>query len=106
MIKLLFAYKNLNTLRLVVDEKLLRIAAELGLPDGAVLLSPDIVVPISIGFFRPKIYLPIMNLTDAEFRIVLRHERQHICERRLLGQALLYGTCSRSVVESSGTHIS
>ena len=78
LIKLLFAYKNLNTLRLVVDEKLLRIAAELGLPDGAVLLSPDIVVPISTGFFRPKIYLPIMNLTDAEFRIVLRNERQHI----------------------------
>lgn len=78
LIKLLFAYKNLNTLRLVVDEKLLRIAAELGLPDGAVLLSPDIVVPISIVFFRPKIYLPIMKLTDAEFRIVLRHERQHI----------------------------
>ena len=78
LIKLLFAYKNLNTLRLVVDEKLLRIAAEPGLPDGAVLLSPDIVVPISIGFFRPKMYLPIMNLTDAEFRIVLRYARQHI----------------------------
>lgn len=54
LIKLLFAYKNLNTLRLVVDEKLLRIAAELGLPDGAVLLSPDIVVPISIVFFPSK----------------------------------------------------
>ncbi len=78
LIQLFLTYKNLHTLHLITDERLLNIKAELGILDRIVLISPDIAVPISTGFFQPKIYLPAMDLTDAELRIVLRHEQQHI----------------------------
>lgn len=75
--QLFLAHKNFHALHAIPDERLFNIGAELGLPKGTVLLSPGIAIPISTGFFRPKIYLPALNLTDAELLTVLRHERQH-----------------------------
>ena len=51
LIQLFLTYKNLHTLHLITDERLLNIKAELGILDRIVLISPDIAVPISTGFF-------------------------------------------------------
>ena len=52
LIQLFLTYKNLHTLHLITDERLLNIKAELGILDRIVLISPDIAVPISTGFFQ------------------------------------------------------
>lgn len=78
LIRLFRTYKDLRKFCRGPDEEIQRVAAELGLLAGDIFLSPDVVVPISTGFFRPKIYLPVMKFSNAELRVILRHERQHI----------------------------
>lgn len=43
-----------------------------------VAVSPEIKVPYVAGVFGKTIYLPLLELTDDEWRFVFRHEIQHI----------------------------
>ena len=56
---------------------LIDLAGEL---DGsfALLVSPAISRPYVSGLFRPVIYLPDIDLPEEQWRIILRHEVQHI----------------------------
>ena len=56
---------------------LLELAGEFG-GDFGLLVSPSISRPYVAGLFRPVIYLPDIELSEAEWRIILRHEVQHI----------------------------
>lgn len=46
-----------------------------------ILVSPQVSTPHTVGFFRPAIYLPALELTEAEWDYILRHELQHIKSR-------------------------
>lgn len=59
---------------------LLELAGEFG-GDFGLLVSPSISRPYVAGLFRPVIYLPDIELPEAEWRTVLRHEVQHIRSR-------------------------
>lgn len=76
--RLLLTYKYLRKFCRRPDEETQRAAAELGLSAEDIFLSTDLTVPISTGFFRPKIYLPAMKLSNTELRVILRHEQQHV----------------------------
>ena len=56
---------------------LLELAGEFGSNYG-LLVSPMISRPYVAGLFRPIIYLPDLELPEEQWRIVLRHEVQHI----------------------------
>lgn len=43
-----------------------------------VKLSPNVREPYTVGIIRPVIYLPIIDYTDEELRLVLEHELCHI----------------------------
>lgn len=60
--------------------ELLEIAAEYG-NDFAVLISPQLNMPFTSGILRPIIYLPDVELNNAEWRMVFRHEITHIRSR-------------------------
>lgn len=53
------------------------LAGELGSNFG-LLVSPSISRPYVAGLFRPVIYLPDIELPEEQWRIILRHEVQHI----------------------------
>lgn len=56
---------------------LVELAGELGSNYG-LLVSPSISRPYVSGLFRPIIYLPDIELPEEQWRIILRHEVQHI----------------------------
>ena len=56
---------------------LLELAGEYG-NDFSLLVSPSISRPYTAGLFRPCIYLPDIELPEEQWRIILRHEVQHI----------------------------
>jgi len=56
---------------------LLDLAAEQGC-DFGLLVSSSISRPYVAGLFRPVIYLPDIELPEAQWRTVFRHEVQHI----------------------------
>ena len=56
---------------------LIDLAGELGSSFG-LLVSPSISRPYVAGLFRPVIYLPDIELPEEQWRIILRHEVQHI----------------------------
>ena len=56
---------------------LLELAGEYG-SDFSLLVSPSISRPYTAGLFRPCIYLPDIELSEEQWRIILRHEVQHI----------------------------
>lgn len=56
---------------------LVELAGEYGRHFG-LLVSPSISRPYVSGLFRPVIYLPDVELPEAQWRIILRHEVQHI----------------------------
>lgn len=56
---------------------LVELAGELGSNYG-MLVSPSISRPYVSGLFRPIIYLPDIELPEEQWRIILRHEVQHI----------------------------
>ena len=56
---------------------LVDIAGEFGCNYG-ILVSPSISRPYVSGLFRPIIYLPDIDLPEEQWRIILRHEVQHI----------------------------
>lgn len=56
---------------------LVDIAGEFGSNYG-ILVLPSISRPYVSGLFRPIIYLPDIDLPEEQWRIILRHEVQHI----------------------------
>ncbi len=56
---------------------LVELAGEYGRHFG-LLVSPSISRPYVSGLFRPVIYLPDVELPKEQWRIILRHEVQHI----------------------------
>ena len=69
--------RELLQLDFVEKPELLEIAAELGSRYG-VLVSPQLRMPFTTGLVRPVIYLPDVELSREEWRMVFRHELSHI----------------------------
>lgn len=44
-------------------------------------VSPEVQMPYVTGYFKPEIYLPPLELSEAEWSYVIRHEQQHIASR-------------------------
>jgi len=72
--------RYLQSIDFVDRPELLKIAAEYG-NDFAVLISPQLHMPFTSGILHPVIYLPDVELSDAEWRMVFRHEITHIRSR-------------------------
>ena len=72
--------RYLQSIDFVDRPELLEIAAEYG-NDFAVLISPQLHMPFTSGILHPVIYLPDVELSDAEWRMVFRHEITHIRSR-------------------------
>lgn len=72
--------RYLQSIDFVDRPELLEIAAEYG-NDFAVLISPKLNMPFTSGILHPVIYLPDVELSDAEWRMVFRHEITHIRSR-------------------------
>ena len=64
-------------LELIDNERISHIAEEFG-KGFELKISPDVDLPYVAGFFRPVIYLPNAELSDEQWRDILRHETQHI----------------------------
>lgn len=69
--------RELLQLDFVEKSELLEIAAELGSRYG-VLVSPQLRMPFTTGLVHPVIYLPDVELSREEWRMVFRHELSHI----------------------------
>lgn len=69
--------RYLQSIDFVDRPGLLEIAAEYG-SNFAVLISPQLHMPFTSGILHPVIYLPDVELSDAEWRMVFRHEITHI----------------------------
>ena len=72
--------RYLQSIDFVDRPELLKIAAEYG-NDFAVLISPQLDMPFTSGILHPVIYLPDVELSDAEWRMVFCHEITHIRSR-------------------------
>lgn len=72
--------RSLRGMDFVDKPHVLELAAEYG-DRFAVLISPRLVLPYTSGLLRPVIYLPDAELSDEEWRMVLRHEVMHIRSR-------------------------
>lgn len=72
--------RYLQSIDFVDRPELLEIAAEYG-SSFAVLISPQLHMPFTSGILHPVIYLPDVELSDAEWRMVFRHEITHIRSR-------------------------
>lgn len=59
------------------NERVSRIAAEFG-KGFRLKVSPEIDLPYVTGLLKPVIHLPDVELSDEEWRHILRHETQHI----------------------------
>lgn len=69
---------KIRNLRKVQNTRIEQVVKEC-LGDKVVLvISPDIDVPIVTGLRRAYIYMPVLELTDEEIKLVLMHEFQHI----------------------------
>lgn len=71
---------SLGGLDFVDKPRVLEIAGEFG-GDFAVLISPQLRDSYTSGILRPVIYLPDLDLSDGEWRMVFRHEITHIRSR-------------------------
>ena len=72
--------RYLQSIDFVDRPELLEIAAEYG-SYFAVLISPQLNMPFTSGILHPVIYLPDVELSDAEWRMVFCHEITHIRSR-------------------------
>lgn len=68
---------SLHGMDFVDKPRVLKIAGEFG-DNFAVLISPQLRDSYTSGILRPVIYLPNLDLSDDEWRMVLRHEITHI----------------------------
>ena len=69
--------RYLQSIDFVDRSELLEIAAEYG-NDFAVLISPQLNMPFTSGILHPVIYLPDVELSGTEWRMVFCHEITHI----------------------------
>lgn len=69
--------RDLRGIDVVDRPRILEIAAEYG-SNFAVLISPQLRSSYTSGLLRPVIYLPDLELSDDEWRMVFRHEITHI----------------------------
>jgi len=60
------------------SEQVDRLVEKIGLRNVKVLVSPDVNIPFVTGFFRPKIYLPALALSDQAMEWILQHELRHV----------------------------
>ena len=72
--------RYLQSIDFIDRPELLKIATEYG-SNFAVLISPQLHMPFTSGILHPVIYLPDVKLSDAEWRMVFRHEITHIRSR-------------------------
>ena len=72
--------RSLGGMDFVDKPRVLTIAGEFG-GDFAVLISPQLRDSYTSGILRPVIYLPDLDLSDDELRMVFRHEITHIRSR-------------------------
>lgn len=68
------------------DDQANLLAEFVDLDNVAVVCRDDIQIPMVVGVFRPVILLPtnLGHTTQAERRMIVRHERQHIARRDIL----------------------
>lgn len=59
------------------NSRAVRIAQKLGLKRAEIVVSPTVGAPFVTGIYRARIYLPVMDITDDEFELILKHEYQH-----------------------------
>ena len=69
--------RSMRSMDFVEKPRVVEIAAEYG-DRFAVLMSPQLGMPYTSGLLHPVIYLPDVDLSDEEWRLVLRHEIAHI----------------------------
>lgn len=81
LVRCLRVRRRARGFRRAADERFSATAAELGIPEDLVRLTPDVSIPVVVGWFRPRIYFPVSDLTDGELRYALRHEWQHVRNR-------------------------
>lgn len=81
LVRCLRVRRRARGFRRAADERFSAAAAELGIPEDLVRLTPDVSIPVVVGWFRPRIYFPVSDLTDGELRYALRHEWQHVRNR-------------------------
>lgn len=67
--------------RLVDRLQVEKIINKMGLTHILVSISPDISVPHISGFFRPHIYLPLLEVSDESLEMIITHEMQHYHNR-------------------------
>lgn len=72
--------RYLQSIDFVDRPELLELAAEYG-SNFAVLISPQLNMPFTSGILHPVIYLPDVELSGAEWRMVFCHEITHIRSR-------------------------
>ncbi len=71
---------SLGRMDFVDKPRVLEIAGEFG-GNFAVLISPQLRDSYTSGILHPVIYLPDLDLSDDEWRMIFRHEVTHICSR-------------------------
>ena len=75
---LLAASRRRKCYRRIPSQQAEQAAKRAGLLPGDIVVSSDVAVPMAAGLFRPKMYLPLLTLTDEELDWIVRHETQHI----------------------------
>lgn len=63
--------------RVVHNKQIQRICTEMGLKNAKIIVSSDISMPMMTGIFKEYIYLPDMDLSNEQWKIIILHEHQH-----------------------------
>ena len=71
------ARKAHKTYPKIVTEQLKRVSSRFDKP-YKIIISPKVSQPYTAGIFKPVIYLPYIEYSDAELYYILLHEVQHI----------------------------
>lgn len=56
----------------------------------SIVVSPDILFPMVIGIKHAYIFLPVLDVTDEELNMILKHEIQHVKGGDILIKCLFY----------------
>lgn len=73
--------KEIKTIRkyvLIDDEQVKRISKESFYRNVKIFVSPNVIEPKVTGILKPYIYLPVINISDDELCLILKHEICHI----------------------------
>ncbi len=77
LFRLLREVRTLRQLPIVENSQLQRLAVRMGLRHVRLTVSPTVSTPCIIGFFRPHIFMPPLELSDHALEWVIRHELTH-----------------------------